>query len=83
MRMRSDSMHDSAEAATRALTCFRVLDRRFRRPRPRLDVASLLEREHEAAVADDRALRQPLQDAFLLYSNTQALVTGGDRCALT
>ena len=45
-------------------TCFWVLDGGLGSPWPRLDVASLLQGEDEAAVADDRTLGQPLQETL-------------------
>uniref|UniRef100_A0A1I8IES6 Dimethylglycine dehydrogenase n=1 Tax=Macrostomum lignano TaxID=282301 RepID=A0A1I8IES6_9PLAT len=54
----------SEKLAMKLLYSFRVFDHRFRCPRPRLDVAALLQGEHEAAVSNDNlAVVKPLHNA--------------------
>lgn len=48
-----------------ALTCFRILDSSFRGPGTGLHIASLLQAEHEASIADHHLPRvKTLQDSL-------------------
>jgi hypothetical protein len=48
----------------RCITCFGIFDGCFRCPRSGLDVAALLKREDEAAVADDGSLGKTFQQSL-------------------
>ena len=49
-----------------------MFDGCLRSPRPRLDVAPLLEGEDEAAVADDGAVGEPLKESFARHVDDEA-----------
>ena len=57
-------------------TCFRMFHVGLRSPRPRLDVTPLFEGEDEAAVADDGAVSEPLEETFARHVDDDLAVSG-------